>query len=183
MLEKAFSLIKRESVGRCLDLCCGSAAIACVLAKELDREVLAIDISPAALAVASRNIEHLKVDDKVSTLQSDLFDSIGDGLTFSLIVSNPPYIRTTDVQNNLQPEVHQYEPHLALDGGQDGMTVIRRIAEDLKGYLEPGGHFFMEMGSEQGQMCLDCFKQSGKYSLVEVFQDYSGRDRVLHCTV
>ncbi len=183
MLDKVFSLIDKTKVSRCLDLCCGSGAIACVLAKELNAEVLAVDVSNAALAVTEKNIAQLNVERFVKTLHSDLFNNLEKSSTFSLIVSNPPYIRTEDVMNNLEPEVSQYEPHLALDGGQKGMDIIERIADEVADYLDPEGHFFMEMGSEQGMMCADCFSKTDKFKVVEVFQDYSGRDRVLHCTV
>lgn len=183
MLDKVFSIIDRERVSRCLDLCCGSGAIACVLASELQLEVVAVDISPAAIEVTRKNIANLKLGALVKPFWSDLFDRLEISAPFSLIVSNPPYIRTEDVRCNLEPEVSGYEPHLALDGGSEGMDVIIRIAEKVSSYLEPEGHFFMEIGSDQGQMCKDCFDGTKKFAKVELFQDYSGRDRVLHCTV
>lgn len=183
MLDKVFSLVDRKKISRCLDLCCGSGAIACVLAKELQVEVLAVDISPAALSITEKNIAQLQLDKFVKTVQSDLFTEIEDSSTFSLIVSNPPYIRTEDVLYHLEPEVSRYEPHLALDGGLRGMDIIERIAGSIAEHLDHGGQFFMEMGSEQGEMCLECFSKTDKFASVEVFNDYSGRDRVLHCTV
>jgi release factor glutamine methyltransferase len=181
MLDKVFSLVDKKKISRCLDLCCGSGAIACVLAKELRTDVLAVDISAAALAVTEKNIAQLNVDRFVKILQSDLFNKLENFAQFSLIVSNPPYISSEDVQNNLDPEVSRYEPHLALDGGVKGMDIIERIADDIPQYLAPGGHFFMEMGCEQGESCVECFSKTKRFSAIEVFQDYSGRDRVLHC--
>jgi release factor glutamine methyltransferase len=130
---------------RCLDLCCGSGAIALALAHERPGAVLvATDISPQALAVAKDNGERCGLDERVEWLCSDLFNSL-ENKTFDLIVSNPPYVRHADI-DLLEPEVRDYEPHLALDGGADGLDCYRRIATEAARFLVPGGHLLFEVG-------------------------------------
>lgn len=171
-------------IDRCLDLCCGSGIIAVILALELDIDVLAVDCSGPAIEVTSRNIQTHGVQKRVTTCVSDLFSVLEpDRHLFPLIVSNPPYVRKKDIAELLEPEVARFEPELALDGGDDGLRCIERISNDILSYLSPGGMFFMEFGSDQGEAVAKIFssvKADGRYfSSVEIFKDYSGRDRVL----
>jgi release factor glutamine methyltransferase len=100
------------------------------------------------------------------------------------VVSNPPYVSHIDVTDNLEPEVGQYEPHLALDGGYRGIEVIAVIREQLEYSMVPGGQLFMEFGADQGKEIVDLFGHTNAtgsgFSFVEVIKDYAGRDRVLH---
>jgi len=172
------------SRGRILDLCCGSGAIAVVLARELEKSVSAVDISGDALEIARQNSVRHGVDRLINFVCGDLFSPFAPQNLFSVVVSNPPYISNTDVHGVLQPEVCEHEPHLALDGGDMGMEVISRIYSQLREHLMAGGEFFMEFGAEQGKMIYDLFaavSSDGKlFGQVEILQDYAGRDRVLH---
>lgn len=125
-----------------LDLCTGSGCIAAALAKELPHAQLTVsDISAKALVVAKENLKF--AGDRVTFIQSDLFQNI-EG-KFDLIVSNPPYVASTEWET-LQPEIKNYEPRLALDGGGDGLDFIRRIRQDAPRHLKPDGWLIIENG-------------------------------------
>jgi release factor glutamine methyltransferase len=173
--------------GQILDLCCGSGAIAVVLARELERDVTAVDLSAPALAVAKKNCSRHLPADRVNLIQADLLSAFANKRMFSLVVSNPPYLSSNDVRQNLEPEVACYEPHLALDGGEHGLDVIERIRDGLPPVMAPGGEIFIEIGADQGEKVRDMFMKP--IDSVEIFQniailkDYAGRDRVLHATI
>ena len=170
--------------GKIVDLCCGSGVIATVLAKETGQDIVAVDVSPEALQVSKNNILRHDVQDQVQFVQSDLLSSFQKINQFSLVVSNPPYVSHIDVTNNLAPEVSDYEPHLALDGGVRGLELIQIIREQLEDVLLPGGELFMEIGADQGQELLSMFtsRMNGLdgFLTVEILKDYAGRDRVVH---
>ena len=172
------------TVGNIIDLCCGSGVIATILAKETGQRVLATDVSSQALQVSKRNVCLHGVQDLVQLVQGDLLGSFRQTPQFSLVVSNPPYVSHVDVTNNLAPEVSDYEPHLALDGGIKGLELIAVIREQLEYVLLPGGELFMEIGADQGEELSTMFmtKIDGLdgFRTVEILKDYSGRDRVIH---
>lgn len=162
-----------------LDLCTGSGVIAVVLALELDRPVLAVDCSRAALAVARRNVRRHRVDDRVMVLCADLFSALPDRPCYDLVVSNPPYVAGHELER-LDPEVRDWEPRLALAGGEDGLDVIRRIAAGCAVCLRPGGWLFMEIGCDQEQAVLSLFSSPRLgFTDVAVLPDLAGRPRVL----
>jgi release factor glutamine methyltransferase len=186
LLDRVFALGDPEnfSRGNILDLCCGSGVIASVLAKETSRKVCGLDISFQALEVARRNNLRHDVEPLVDLIQGDLFSPFSEDRCFSLIVSNPPYVSSTDVSHNLEPEVALFEPHLALDGGDKGLEIIREIHDGLSGMLSSGGQIFMEIGADQGEVVKNLFQENlyGRscFEQVEILKDYSGRDRVLY---
>ena len=159
-----------------LDLCTGSGCIGISVAKHLPyQELLLVDLSEKALAVAKKNAEkHL--GENVTLLQSDLLTEV-QGKKFSLLLSNPPYI-VSRVIPGLDREVSEYEPKLALDGGEDGLVFYRRIAKEAKAVLLPGARLYLEIGYDQGESVKDIFQKEG-YEAVEVFPDLSGNPRVL----
>lgn len=159
-----------------LDLCTGSGCIGISVAKHLPyQELLLVDLSEKALAVAKKNAEkHL--GENVTLLQSDLLTGV-QRKKFSLLLSNPPYI-VSRVIPGLNREVSEYEPKLALDGGEDGLVFYRRIAKDAKAVLLPGARLYLEIGYDQGESVKDIFQKEG-YEAVEVFPDLSGNPRVL----
>ncbi len=181
LLEHALSTIRTAGgpPGPALDLCTGSGIIAVILALELNRPVLAVDCSAAALDVARRNVERHGVADRVMPLCADLFSAFPPRPCFDLVVSNPPYIADQELET-LEPEVRQWEPRLALAGGPDGLAIIRRIAAGCTVHLRPGGWLFMEIGHDQGQAVLSLFT-SPRYGFEEVavLPDLAGRPRVL----
>lgn len=159
-----------------LDLCTGSGCIGISVAKHLPyQELLLVDLSEKALAVAKKNAEkHL--GENVTLLQSDLLTGV-QGKKFSLLLSNPPYI-VSRVIPGLDREVSEYEPKMALDGGEDGLVFYRRIAKEAKAVLLPGARLYLEIGYDQGESVKDIFQKEG-YEAMEVFPDLSGNPRVL----
>ncbi len=161
---------------RFLDLCTGSGALACALASEFPRAtVWASDISVGALDVARKNIETLGFSQRIRLVEGDLWSSV-EGQHFDLIVSNPPYIRK-DEMAGLQREVRDYEPHLALEAGDDGLDVVRRIVREAPRFLKPGGWLLVEIGSQQGRVALSLFEDEKAYESVALGQDYARLDR------
>lgn len=187
LLDRVLALALPANIDRgfLLDLCCGSGVIAAVLAKETGRKVVAADISFAALQVARKNLHRHRLTGQVQLVQGDLLSPFRQGRDlFSLIVSNPPYVSSREFEKDLAPEVAQHEPHLALSGGEDGLSLIREIRLELPRVLCPGGQFFMEIGADQGEevrkmFAAPCNGRPGFYD-VEILVDYTGRDRVLH---
>lgn len=159
-----------------LDLCTGSGCIGISVAKHLPyQELLLLDLSEKALAVAKKNAEkHL--GGNVRLLQSDLLTEVQEK-RFSLLLSNPPYI-VSKVIPDLEREVSEYEPKMALDGGEDGLIFYRRIAREAKKVLLPGARLYLEIGYDQGESVKDIFQKEG-YQEVEVFPDLAGNPRVV----
>ncbi|MCK6509395.1 peptide chain release factor N(5)-glutamine methyltransferase [Myxococcota bacterium] len=161
---------------RFLDLCTGSGALACALASEFPRAtVWASDISVGALEVARKNIEALGFSQRIRLVEGDLWSSV-EGQSFDLIVSNPPYIRR-DEMAGLQREVRDYEPHLALEAGEDGLDIVRRIVREAPRFLKPQGWLLVEIGSQQGQAALSLFGSDKAYQSIVLGQDYARLDR------
>ena len=169
--------------GLCLDLCCGSGVIGVILAEELQRTVIAVDISSAALQVAGKNIVRHNVSSRVCLVQADLMSCFLPGGRFSLVVSNPPYVRRREIFEDLEPEVAEFEPRLALDGGASGLDVITKIRDVLPDMLAPGGDCFIEIGDGQGDELRSMFldhRNGSYYRSVDIYKDYSDRQRVVH---
>ena len=181
------TVLKKRSTGcpdpGILDMCCGSGVIAVVLARELNRQVIAADCSRKALAVTRANSIRHGIDHLVSLVQTDLFAGFKTTRPFFLIVSNPPYVRRTEIISHLEPEVSRYEPLLALDGGTSGLEVIKRMVKTLGDVLASGGDFFMEIGAGQAHSIQSIFADHGGddiYDFVTCYHDYSNRERVIH---
>jgi release factor glutamine methyltransferase len=162
-----------------LELGTGSGAISVALAHERPSwRIQASDVSAKALAVARSNAGRLLEADRIEFLQGPWFEPLGDGRpAFDLIVSNPPYIAEGDLAG-LGPEVRQFEPLIALNGGADGMDCIRHIIDRAPNYLKPEGALILEIGYDQGAAVELLARQCGRYHKVEIRKDYSGHDRV-----
>lgn len=170
------TVVARSGKCRILDLGTGTGAIAlALLAAVPEATATGVDISADALATATRNAAQLGLADRFIALESDWFSKIS-GL-YDVIVSNPPYISTIDVQN-LQVEVRDFDPQRALDGGEDGLDAYRLIADQVGKYLEAGGSVAVEIGSTQKHDVADIFATAG-FALAEVFCDLAGNDRAL----
>ena len=172
--EELLVLAIKEAEGKktVLDLCTGSGAIAIALAKNTDLEVTAVDFSDDALALTKENIEKIGVN--VEVIKSDMFTNIS-GRKFDIIVSNPPYIPTKDIEG-LQEEVKKHEPMMALDGGVDGLDFYRIIAKNAKNHLNDGGVIAMEVGINQSKDVLALFVE---YKDVEVKKDMLEVERII----
>jgi release factor glutamine methyltransferase len=161
-----------------VDLGTGSGAIAIGLASELTNATIhAVDFSSEALAVARQNAENLGFAQKVNFYQGSWWEPLGflKGRV-SGMVSNPPYIPSSTVLT-LQPEVLKHEPHLALDGGFDGLECIRHLVETAPDYLESGGVWLVEMMAGQAVAVADMLESHGSYCDVQIFADLAGVDR------
>ncbi|MBR3134794.1 MAG: peptide chain release factor N(5)-glutamine methyltransferase [Clostridia bacterium] len=174
LVEKAIDIInnKNKKNIKVLDLCTGSGAIAISLKQELkDRvEVFASDISEAALDVAKRNVSNILGEkDSIKFIKSNMFERINE--KFDIIVSNPPYIESEEIEN--LPIDVQSEPHIALDGGKDGLKFYRIIKESISEHLLPEGYLLMEIGYNQKDKMLKLFPGS------ECIKDYSDNDRLI----
>ena len=160
-----------------LDIGTGSGTIALSLGKRFKGiEVLGVDVSKKALEVARENLNRLKASN-VSFKRSDLFENIGKEEKFSIIVSNPPYI-SKDVVRNLQKDVKDFEPGLALDGGEDGLDFYRRIINRSKSHLEKEGMLLFEIGYDQGREVKALMEEEG-YKNVQIAKDLQGLDRIV----
>jgi len=177
LVEKAIALMKNRKV-RILDIGTGSGCIAISLAQELEQaEVLAIDISKEALDQARENAT--LNDTTVSFQELDILHNLPNMENrFDLVVSNPPYIALAE-KDQLQKEVVDFDPHLALFDKVDGLSFYRRYAEILPELLNPGGQFYFEFGGKpQEKSILNIFMEKGYHDL-EIIQDYNGDPRVI----
>jgi release factor glutamine methyltransferase len=176
LVEAALHALPKDAPSQALDVCTGSGCIAISLAAERPRAtVLATDLSADACALARENAEKLGVGDRVSILQGDLFAPVPADARFALIVSNPPYISSGEIPS-LSAEVRR-EPHLALDGGADGLVVLRRVIEGARRLLQAGGLLAMEMAETQGSAVKELLQAAG-FVDVRVEKDLERRDRL-----
>lgn len=138
-----------------VDLCCGSGAVGAVLQQRLpNATVYAADIDPTAVQCARQNLTNV--------FEGDLFDALPAHLKgrIDVVVANVPYVPTDDIQF-MPPEAREYEARVALDGGTDGLEVLRRVAAQAKTWLRPGGHLMSETSSRQAPAALDAFTAAG----------------------
>jgi release factor glutamine methyltransferase len=176
LVEAALHVLPKDAPSQALDVCTGSGCIAISLAAERPQaSLLATDVSPGACALAKENAEALGVASRVTILQGDLFAPVPAEARFALIVSNPPYIGSGEIPG-LSAEVRR-EPHLALDGGADGLALIRRVVEGARRFLIPGGLLAMEIGETQGAAVRELLQSAG-YTDARVEKDLERRDRM-----
>ena len=164
---------------RVLDLCCGSGCIGLAVASRVkDARVTLADVSRDALAVAKNNITRHKMSARVSCVQADALKPAQPFLgKFDLIVSNPPYITLQEMQK-LPESVKDFEPHLALFGGDDGLDFYRSIAKNYSAALKPGGYLCFEFGMGQGDDVGAILETNG-YTILERTRDYNHIERAV----
>lgn len=165
---------------RVLDLCTGSGCIGLSVLKYTNyTSLVATDISAAALNIARQNAETLGLAERSTFIETDLFPEVPEkDKRYDIIVSNPPYIASSVIEE-LAPEVKDYEPRLALDGDEDGLTFYRRIIDNAGDYLYSSGYLIMEIGYDQARAVTELMEANGKYHEIEVIKDYGGNDRVI----
>ena len=174
LCEWALELLSDIPSPRVLDLCCGSGCLGLtVKAERPDAFVMLSDLSRDALNVTAVNAVRFSLD--VAVLQSDLFSDL-NGEVFDLILSNPPYIPSGQI-DTLQPEVLR-EPRLALDGGEDGCALYRRIIDAAPAFLSSGGSLLMEIGIGEADYVADLLDGAG-WQGVRIRKDYAGIDRMI----
>jgi release factor glutamine methyltransferase len=177
LVEVALAHLRREPVGSVLDVGTGSGAIAITLALELDRCVLASDISYPALLVAERNRRRHRA--AVGWFAADLTEAVTPS-SIDLIISNPPYVPRTD-SASIQSEVRDFEPHVALFGGETGLEIYQRLVAGAAVALKPGGRLLMELGYRSlGDVRA---MLASRWSGLEVVEDLAGLPRVVGATL
>lgn len=161
-----------------LDFGTGSGCIAITLAVRCPgARVFAIDISAEALEVAKSNAASHRVDDRIKFFQGDGFAALPHAFRFDLIVSNPPYVPSAEIES-LQPEVCDYDPRAALDGGLDGLDFFRRLAAEAQPFLKPQGRIMLELGDGQAPAVTTIFEKQN-WIVQAVKEDYTRRPRFL----
>lgn len=176
LVEKAIEIAETTQKNKILDMCTGSGCIAISLAKKINNaQIIVVDISNNALNVANKNAINNNVENKIKFINSDMFNNIEE--KFDIIVSNPPYIETETI-NKLGIEV-QNEPHLALDGGIDGLKFYKIIANNAFKYLNENGYLLLEIGYNQQNSVTQLLQDIGKYKNIETVKDLGGNYRVV----
>jgi len=161
-----------------LDFGTGTGCIAIALASKCpDAKISALDVSPEALLLAKQNAAANKVAGKIKFLETNGFAALPQDKPFDLIISNPPYIPSAEIAT-LQPEVRDFDPRRALDGGADGLDFYRLIALQAAAFLEPGGKVILEFGDGQAEAIRRVFENE-KWIVEAVKEDYSQRPRIL----
>ena len=161
-----------------LDFGTGTGCIAIALAAKCqDAKIIALDISTDALALAKQNAAQNKVAERIEFVQGDGFGALPAGTQFDLIISNPPYIPSAEIET-LQPEVRDFDPRGALDGGTDGLDFYRMLAAQAKAFLKPDGKIMLEFGDGQADAIKNIFENE-KWIVEAVKEDYSQRARIL----
>lgn len=180
LVEVALEALGSEPDGPVLDVGCGSGAIAVSVARECPAaRLVAVDLSAGAVAVARGNAERHAVLERVACVRGDLLDAFAAGSGFAAVLSNPPYIASGDM-DGLQPEVRDHEPRLALDGGADGLDVIRRLVPAAAALLRPGGWLILEVGAGQSGPVEGLLADAGfDAATIRTTDDLAGIPRVV----
>jgi len=178
LVEVALERTRARSMrGFALDLCTGSGCIAIAFARQRPTwSVTASDISADAVAVARDNAQRTGAVRNLRVVQGSLFAAV-TGQRFELVTANPPYIATTELAE-LPVDVRDFEPKLALDGGPDGLDIVREIADLAPGQLAADGVLALEIGADQGPRTVEILQVRG-YREVQLARDLAGRDRVV----
>lgn len=179
VVDECLRLAKGIATPEVLDIGTGSGCVAVAVARQhKGAQVTAIDISAKALTVAQRNATRHGVTDRVRFLEGDVYAPLGEAEQFDFILSNPPYIRRGDM-GGLMPGVRDYEPHLALDGGEDGFTVFDRLIGSATARLKPGGWLIVEIGTVQEGPGRERIGRTAGLTLTRTVHDGSGHPRAL----
>lgn len=179
-LEKVIQYHRNEQGLYVADLGTGSGAILLSFLYYCREDTgVGVDISDKALALAEENGKNLKMDDRVTWRRGDYLTALEEGELFDGILTNPPYIPTGDIRG-LAEEV-RHEPMNALDGGADGLTFYRKLAEGAAEHLKDGGFLAAEFGIHQAADVVNLLKETGKFDSFEVITDYGGIERAVYC--
>ena len=176
IVEESLKLIKnKQSSIKILDIGTGSGALAISLAREfINANIMAIDISEEAIKVANLNINNKKLNNQIQ-LRKTTLDNINK--KFDLIVSNPPYLTKKEIKN-ISYEIKNYEPLIALDGGEDGLNFYREFSKKINKIMNVNSYLLVEIGEEQLKDCIDIFSLSG-LNFHKKAQDLQKKDRIL----
>lgn len=176
LVEKAIQIINEKNFQSGLDIGTGSGAIAISILKYCSNiQMTATDINKNAIFKAKENAEKNKVLDRISFIESDLFQNVTE--KFDIIISNPPYIKT-NIIHQLDDNVKNYEPKLALDGGEDGLIFYKKITSKANEYLAENGFIMYEIGYDQAEDVTQILIENN-FNNIEVLKDLAGLDRVI----
>jgi release factor glutamine methyltransferase len=183
LVEQALGEIPEQPIDRpfrILELGTGSGAIVCALSSQRPgHHFFALDKSVEAITIARRNVIRHGLDSSVGFICSDLFSALeGHRARFDIIVSNPPYIASAEI-DRLQPEIVRYEPRCALDGGSNGLAVVDRIIRTAQDYLRPDGALILEIGHDQFETVRAIAGDVNGYGSITVKRDFGGFHRVV----
>ena len=176
-------LIEEDAL-RLLEIGTGCGNLCISLAERLPRaRIVSVDISSAAIAAAARNVRaHPASQERIRLVQGDLLEGLDpQRARFHLIVSNPPYVATESWQD-LPPEVRNFEPRIALDGGRRGTEILEKLVKGSARHLLPGGALVLEIGETQAEELLGVVEHTGAYRQARILEDYAGKPRVLVAT-
>lgn len=179
LVEECISIIKNNNFSTVCDMCCGSGAIGLAIAKHVeDTKVFLYDISDIALEVSKKNQKSFQLEGRTQIIKSDLFQiPLKENKKFDIIVSNPPYIEEHEI-NTLMEDVKNYEPHLALSGGPDGLKFYREICRIGKELLNSKGYMCLEIGHNQEEETKKILKDNGFIDIYSM-KDLGGNFRVV----
>lgn len=176
LVDEALKKIREYDLKEVLDMCTGSGAIAVSIAKYYPCKVTAVDISKGALSVAQNNAKKNGV--KIDFILSDLFKGLKKNKKYDIIISNPPYIKSGDIEK-LDVEVKKYDPRLALDGGQDGLDFYRNIIEEAPKHLTKNGWIFFEVGMGQAGKVQEILEDNN-FDDIAIVKDYNKIERIVY---
>lgn len=177
LVEEVIKIAQKTNAKKILDLCTGSGAIAVSLAKYLPQsEITAIDISNGALKIAKKNAVSNNVENQITFISSDMFTNLNEE-KFDIIVSNPPYIKT-NVIDNLDIQVKN-EPHIALDGGKDGLYFYKKIINESYQYLKYKGFLCLEIGFDQKIDVIELIENTNNFDGTYSKKDLYDNDRII----
>ena len=180
LVEKAIDWCRAKQLDapKVLDLCTGSGCVGLTVALEIPgAEVTLSELSSEAKSVAQQNSNDHGLQDRVQVLEGDLFESVLDGQRFDLILANPPYVEES-YMDQMQKDVRDYEPHLALFAPEDGLSLVRRIIMESPAYLKPGALLALEIGAGQSARVQSLWGQAWKEP--GIIKDLSGHDRTVY---
>ena len=181
VVEKVLSEIKKRGykAPKILDMCTGSGAIGVSIAHKIeDAQLTMTDASDEALHTAMGNAGINKVNRRCMFLVGDMFNAISEDAIYDVIVCNPPYIPTKEIEK-LSVEVKKHEPIQALDGGEDGLDYYRILADEASAHIKTGGILALEIGHDQADAVMELLEKAGTYKTIESFKDLAGMDRVI----
>jgi len=182
LVERAVEFLRARTGKQLIcDLCTGSGCVAVAIARNYpDADIIATDISDAALKTAAGNVEKHQLGDRIRLLCGDLFDPIVpqlDAGKFDLIVCNPPYTTAAEFES-LEKNVKAYEPRIALYAGEDGLDVYRRIIEKVDDFLKTDAALMLEIGFARGRAIKELLEKTGTFAEIKIEKDFHSNDRI-----
>lgn len=186
VLKKADKNLYHGRIITAIDIGTGSGNIAVSLAKNISNiKIYASDISEEALAVANKNIQRHDVTDKIKLLHGNVFDAFNIDVKkeqVDFVVSNPPYVSEPE-SKNLEPELIDHEPLLALIGGKDGLCIYKQIIKDATDWIKPGGYLIIEIGETQADSIIKLMQNELYYDEIEIIKDLHGKERIISAKI